>query len=86
MLSTAGVGRDQHLNPAVDDAFHLLPVPVTGVREQHLGRVVDAGGVQLALGGVEHRLEMTEVRADGLDLRGQDDLLLVGDDLRVVAL
>jgi hypothetical protein len=29
---------------------------------------------------------MSEVAADGLDLGGQDDLMLVGDGLRVVAL
>src|SRR6476660_2192035 len=28
--AAAGVRRDQHLNPAVDDALHLLTVPVTG--------------------------------------------------------
>jgi len=38
------------------------------------------------LGGVQHRLEVPEVGADGLDLGGQDDLVLVGDGLRVVAL
>ena len=38
------------------------------------------------LGGVEHRLQVPEVGADGLDLGGQDDLLLVGDGLGVVAL
>ena len=36
--------------------------------------------------GVEHRLEVSEVGADGLDLGGQHDLVLVGDRLRVVAL
>jgi hypothetical protein len=37
-------------------------------------------------GGVEHRLEVSEVGADGLDLGGQHDLMFVGDGLRVVAL
>ena len=44
------------------------------------------GGRELAFGGVEHRLEVSEVGADGLDLGGQNDLVLVGDGLRVVAL
>jgi hypothetical protein len=38
------------------------------------------------LRGVEHRLEVPEVGADGLDLGRQHDLMLVGDRLRVVAL
>jgi hypothetical protein len=46
----------------------------------------DAGPGELALGGVEHRHEVSEVRADGLDLGGQDNLVLVGHGLRVVAL
>ena len=82
----AGVGRDEHLDAAVGDALHLFAVPVAGVGQQHLGRLVDAGRGELALGGVEHRLEVSEVAADGLDLGGQDDLVLVGDGLRVVAL
>ena len=71
---------------AIDDALHLLAVPVAGVGEQHLGRVRDAGGGQLALRGVEHRLEVTEVRADRLDFGGEDHLMLVDDGLPVVAL
>ena len=39
-----------------------------------------------ALRGGEHRLEGSEVGADGLDLGGQDDLEFVSDGLRVVAL
>jgi hypothetical protein len=61
-------------------------VPVAGVGEHHLERVIDAGGRELALGGIEHRLQVPEVGTDGLDLGGQDDLVLVGDGLRVVAL
>src|SRR5215213_1700932 len=81
-----GVGRDEHLDAAVGDALHLFAVPVAGVGEQHPGRVVDAGRVEFVLGGVEHRLEMTEVAADRFDLGGHDDLVLVGDGLGVVAL
>jgi hypothetical protein len=39
-----------------------------------------------ALRGVEHRFQVPEVGADGLDLGGQDDLVLAGHGLRVVAL
>jgi hypothetical protein len=42
--------------------------------------------VQLAPGGVEHRLEVPEVTARGHHLGGEDDLMLVGDGLGVVAL
>jgi hypothetical protein len=65
------------LNAAVDDALHLLALPVAGVGQQHLRRLVDAGGGELALGGGEHRLEVAEVGADGLDLGGQNDLMLL---------
>jgi hypothetical protein len=71
---------------AIDDALHLFAVPVAGVGQQHLGRVIDAGGSELALRGIEHRLKVPEVGADGLDLGGQHDLVLVRDGLRVVAL
>jgi hypothetical protein len=37
----------------------------------------------LALGDVEHRLKVSEVGANGLDFGGRDDLVLVGDGLRV---
>jgi hypothetical protein len=53
-------------------------VPVAGVGQQHPGPFVDVGPGELALGGVEDRLEVSEVAADGLDLGGQDDLVLVG--------
>jgi hypothetical protein len=48
-------------------------------RAAPLGRLVDAGGREFALGGVDHRFEVAEVGADRLDLGGQDDLELVGD-------
>ena len=86
VLLRLGVGRDEHLDAAVGDALHLLAVPVASVGQQHLRRLGDAGGRQLALGGVEHRLEVSEVSADRLDLGGQNDLVFVGDRLRVVAL
>ena len=38
------------------------------------------------LDGVEHRLEVAEVRRRSHDLGGDHDLLLVADRLRVVAL
>jgi hypothetical protein len=85
-VAAFGVGWDQHLDAAVDDLLHLLLMPVAGVGEQHLWDVGDAGGVQLALSGIEHRLQMPEVRGDGHDFGGDDDLVLVGDGLGVVAL
>ena len=74
------------LDAAVDEVFHLLVVPVAGVGDDDRRGVGDAGGLQLALGGVEHRLEVAEVRCGGHDLGGDDDLMLVGDGLGVVAL
>src|SRR5215210_9402578 len=47
-----GVGRDQHRNAAIDDPLHLLLVPIARIGKQHLRNLRDAGGVQLALGGV----------------------------------
>ena len=41
---------------------------------------------KFALSGVEHRLQMPEVRGDGHHLGRDHDLVLVGDGLRVVAL
>jgi hypothetical protein len=58
----AGIRWDQHRDALVDDPFHLALVPIAGVRQQHPGRFGDASGAQLALGGVEHRLEVPEVR------------------------
>lgn len=65
--------------------LHLFAVAVAGVGPEHPGQLVDAGGLELALGDAEHRLKVSEVGADGLDFGGQDDLVLVGDDLRVAA-
>jgi len=85
-LSALGVGRDQHRDPAIDDVFHLLLMPVAGVAEQHRWDIGDAGRRRFALSGVEHRFEVTEVRRDGHHFRSDHDLMLVGDGLRVVAL
>ena len=61
-------------------------MPVAGVGQHDAGRLLDADALKLAARGVEHRLEVTEVTAGGLDLGGDDDLVLVGDGLGVVAL
>jgi hypothetical protein len=74
------------LDAAIDDILHLLLVPVAGVGEQHRRRVGDAGRLEFALGGVDHQLEVPEVRCRDHDLGGQDDLVLAGDGLRVVTL
>jgi hypothetical protein len=47
---------------------------------------VTPGGLELALGGVEHRLQMPEVRRGGHHFGRDHDLVLVGDGLGVVAL
>src|SRR3954469_9328797 len=85
-LAFAGVGWDEHLSAGGVRAFHLALMPVAGVGEDDAGRLVDAGVLHLAAGGVEHRLEVAEVAAGGHDLGGEDDLVLVGDGLGVVAL
>jgi hypothetical protein len=50
-------------------------MPVAGVREQHAGCLGDAGGLQFALGGVEHRLQVPEVGRGGHHLGGDYDLI-----------
>ena len=60
--------------------------PVPGIGQQHLGQLVDARGGTLAFGGDEHRLEVSDIGADGVDLGGQHDLMRVADRPRVVAL
>jgi hypothetical protein len=71
-LASAGVRRDQHPDAVGDDAFHLVLVPIAGVREHDLRILGDAGGVKLAAGRVEDRFEMAEVgRVDG-DLGGDE--------------
>ena len=71
---------------AIDDALHLLLMPVASVAEQHLRNIGDAGRREFALRGVEHRFQMPEVGRNGHDLGGDHDLVLVGDGLGVVAL
>lgn len=60
-FSTAGIGRDEYLGASGDDVLHLVKMPVAGVGEHRPKRVVDAGVAQLALGGLDHRLEVAEV-------------------------
>src|SRR5205085_2181371 len=49
-----GVGRDQDGEAVAEQAFHLDVVPVAGVGEHDIGRVLDACGAQLSLGGADH--------------------------------
>ena len=58
----AGVGRDQDLGAAADDAFHLVLVSVAGVGQDDLELVSDASGAEFALGSSDHRLEVPDVR------------------------
>ena len=53
-----------------------LLVPVAGVGEHRPRPLAHAGLLELAQRGVDHRLELPEVRGLGRDLRGDDDLLL----------
>jgi hypothetical protein len=55
------IGWDQHLEPALGDRFDLPRLPVTGVREDHLGPLAHTMALQVREGGVEHRLEVPEV-------------------------
>jgi hypothetical protein len=57
----AGVGRDHHLRAAASDLVDLVVVPVAGVGEYDVRTFADAGGVELALGGRDHRFEVAEV-------------------------
>jgi hypothetical protein len=43
--------------------LHLLLMPIAGVSDDDGRVLVDAGGLELALRGVERRLEVSEVRA-----------------------
>ena len=61
-------------------------VPVAGVGDDNVRRVGDADGLSSLRGGVEHRFEVPEVGRVDRDLGGDDDLLLVGRRLGVVAL
>jgi hypothetical protein len=61
-------------------------VPVPRISNDRSGELRDPGGAELALDGIDHRLEMTEVRGVDRDLRSEDDLLLVDCGLHVVPL
>jgi hypothetical protein len=85
-LALAGVRWDEDLAALGDRALHLALMPVAGIGQDDAGRLLDADLLQLAAGGVEHRLEVSEVAAGGHHLGGEDDLVFVGDGLSVVAL
>jgi hypothetical protein len=80
------VRRDEHLDPAFLDRLDLPGVPVTGVSEPDLGLLAHTVLGEALQGGVEHRLQMPEVRRVDRDLGRQDDLLLVHGRLRVICL
>jgi hypothetical protein len=60
-------------------------MPVAGVGQHDARRLAHTDGVELAAGCIQHGLQKPEVRGGGHDLGGEDDLVLVGDGLRVVA-
>ena len=57
--------------------MHLGLVPVAGVGDHHLRPLGDAGAVELCAGGVDHRLQVPEVRRVDRHLGGDDDLIAV---------
>ena len=71
-----GVGRNEHRQSLAGQALHLDLVPVAGVGEHDLGRLLDAGPRELAAGRGDHRLELAEVGRGDVHLGGDDDLIL----------
>src|SRR3954447_1982919 len=63
-LALGGVGGNQDRGAAINDAFHLLLMPVAGVGQQDSWAFVNARCCEFALRGVEHRFELSEVRRD----------------------
>ena len=59
-------------------------MPVAGVAEHDPGPLAHTVLGEVPQGGVEHRLQMSEVRRVDRDLGREDDLLLVHGSLRVV--
>jgi hypothetical protein len=56
-----GVGRDEDCQAVSGECLHLDLMPVTASSAHHVRRLLDAGGVQLAAGGVDERPELAEV-------------------------
>ena len=61
-LAHRAVGWDEHLDPALGDRLDLSGVPVAGVSEHHLGLLGHPVPLEVLERGVEHRLEVPEVR------------------------
>jgi hypothetical protein len=81
----ARVRRDQNLDPLVDDALHLLLVPIAGVCDDNLDRLADTHALKFSLGGNDHPFQVPEIGGVRIHLGGDHDLLLVSDRLRVMA-
>ena len=60
----AGVRGNQDRDAAINNAFHLLLMPVAGVGQQDSWALVNARCCEFALRGVEHGFELSEVRRD----------------------
>src|SRR3954451_23800272 len=58
----AGIGRYPHRDAVAGDLVHLLQMPVPRVGDDHVQRMGDTGGTQLAACGGDHRSEVSEVR------------------------
>ena len=81
-----GVRRNKDRRSLSGQALHLDVVPVAGVGENHLGRLLDARSRELVAGRGDHRFELAEVGRGDVHLGGDDDLFLGRDRLGVVAL
>src|SRR5664279_6424271 len=75
---------DEHFDPAFLDRLDLAGMPVAGVPEHDLGLLAPTVLGEVLQGGVEHWLQMPEVRRVDRDLGCEDDLLLVHGGLRVI--
>jgi len=62
----SGVRWDEDPQPVAGQPLHLDLMPVAGVGEHDVGRLLDTGQGKLVAGGADHRLEVPEVgRVDG---------------------
>ena len=60
-VALARVGRDQHLGAVAHDVIDLILMPVAAVSNRDPGRLGHTDLLQFPSGGLDHRLEVTEV-------------------------
>jgi uncharacterized membrane-anchored protein len=80
------LGRNDHLQALVAERGDLGGVPVAAAGQDRVGLLVEAGLIELAQRGVDHRFELAGVVGLLGDVGGQDDLADGCDRLGVVAL